>query len=159
MTLMLCAFTTFCVASGFCVWLLTAPLLLVNGGSPIRARKCLWAIWCSAAVASVAFYFRGYERPPWHPSPLEGVKHPALAGQFIFAYLGSGLDRVIDMQMDAWRDCVTRTGASSCSLDLSPASLLTPQIIVALLLLAALALAPIIVRKIRRRSSGSGMTS
>ena len=63
------------------------------------------------------------------------------------------INDVIDIEMAAWRDCVTRKGASSCGLDLSPASLLTPQIIIALLLLAALSLAPVIIRKIKAHSS------
>lgn len=99
-TLVLCAFTTFCVASGFSAWLLTAPLLLMNGGSTIRARKWLWSIWCIAAVASIAIYFHGYERPPWHPSPLEAVRHPALAVQFILVYLGQPFSRGTILETD-----------------------------------------------------------
>lgn len=98
-TLVLCAFTTFCVASGFCAWVLTAPLLLVNG-SPIRMRKWLWALWCSAAVASVVIYFHGYARPPLHPSPVEALKHPVLAIQFVFAYVGQPFSNVVVVDAD-----------------------------------------------------------
>lgn len=92
-TLVLCAFTTFCVASGFCSWLLVGPLLLVNGASPIRARKSLWGVWWVAAVVSIVIYFHGYARPPWHPSPVEALKHPALAVQFILEYVGQPFSR------------------------------------------------------------------
>jgi uncharacterized membrane protein YdjX (TVP38/TMEM64 family) len=72
---------------------------------------------------------------------------------FIFAYLGTGLDAVIDEEVRRWRDCVAQSGEGSCRLELDPLSLLTPGMIIALAALAALALVPVVIRKFTRKPS------
>jgi uncharacterized membrane protein YdjX (TVP38/TMEM64 family) len=74
-----------------------------------------------------------------------------IPASFIFAYLGSGFDAVIDGEMQRWRDCAAGGGGASCKLEFDPASLLTSQMIAALLLLAALALVPIVIRRFTRK--------
>ena len=87
-SLILCLVCTFSVASGFSAWILTLPLLLAGDGKS-RDRKGWWLLWLATAVASVCLYFRGYEKPSYHPSPLEALKHPWDAMRFWLAYLGN----------------------------------------------------------------------
>jgi hypothetical protein len=90
LTMGLCFVSTFSVASGFCCWLLTAPLLLLSQRKTTgRSVKIWWMAWLLIGAASVYFYFRGYARPAAHPSALEAVKHPFRAMQFVLAYLGT----------------------------------------------------------------------
>lgn len=89
-TLLLCLVTTFSIASGFFSWFLTAPLLLYSRGElRERALKAWWLVWLFASVLSVFLYFHGYARAAASPSVLEPLKHPSLAIQFAFAYLGT----------------------------------------------------------------------
>ena len=69
---------------------------------------------------------------------------------YAFAVAGSGLDSIIAAQQAA-RDACIAAGGPDCGFDLSPGSLLTPQIIAAFVALGVLALAPILVKRVYRR--------
>lgn len=71
-----------------------------------------------------------------------------IPGTFAFAYLGSGLDSVIQEQEKANPGCVD---AGTCSLDAS--ALVTPQLLLALAALGALSFLPFIIRKLRGKST------
>src|ERR1700736_2002499 len=89
-TICLCLISTFSIASGFCCWLLTAPLLFLYKNKPQPRRHSAWTYaWIIVAVASVFLYFHGYERPAIHPSATEVLKHPFRAIEFYLAYLGN----------------------------------------------------------------------
>jgi hypothetical protein len=89
-TMMLSLISTFSIASGFCSWLLCAPLLLFLGEKgKARDEIIAWAIWITVALASVAIYFHGYKAPLLHPNQLEVLQEPVPACQFILAYLGN----------------------------------------------------------------------
>lgn len=89
MTALLCFVTTFSIASGFCAWLITAPLLWFSVQEASRRKQAvMWALWTGLAVASVSLYFRGLTRPRGHPSPMEALEQPVLALRFWCAYLG-----------------------------------------------------------------------
>ena len=70
----------------------------------------------------------------------------------IYSYLGSGFDALLDEEMRRWRDCVAQAGEASCRPEFDVFSLLTPEMIAALVLLALLALVPIAAQRITRRS-------
>jgi len=90
LTMGLCLISTFSIASGFCSWLLCAPLLLFLGEKgKTRDEIITWAIWIAGALASVVIYFHGYKGPQLHPNQFEVLKEPAPACQFILAYLGN----------------------------------------------------------------------
>ena len=90
LTMVLCLISTFSIASGFCSWLLCAPLLFFLGEKgKARDEIIAWAIWISVALASVFIYFHGYKGPELHPNQLEVLQQPLTAGQFILAYLGN----------------------------------------------------------------------
>ena len=73
-----------------------------------------------------------------------------IPGTYAFAVAGSGLDSIIGAQQQA-RDACLAAGGSECGLDLSLASLLTPQIVAAFVALGVLALAPVLVKRFSRR--------
>jgi uncharacterized membrane protein YdjX (TVP38/TMEM64 family) len=73
-----------------------------------------------------------------------------LPATFAFASLGAGLDSVIAAQHDAYRSCQA-AGRSDCRLALDVDTVLTPELIGALLALALLALLPVLVRRLRAR--------
>jgi uncharacterized membrane protein YdjX (TVP38/TMEM64 family) len=70
-----------------------------------------------------------------------------------FAVAGSGLDRVIGTQQQA-RDACKAAGGVDCGLHLGLRHLLTPQIVAAFALLGVMALAPVIVKRLRREPGG-----
>lgn len=46
-----------------------------------------------------------------------------------FALIGAGLDRVIDLQMEAYRACVASNGPSGCRFALEPSALITRELL------------------------------
>jgi len=74
-----------------------------------------------------------------------------IPGALAFAFLGSGLDEVIDTQLAAEQDCLSRTGATDCQNLLSVSALLSPKLLMALAALGLLALLPIFWRLGRRQ--------
>ncbi|MFL6521043.1 MAG: hypothetical protein ACJ8NS_12545 [Chthoniobacterales bacterium] len=103
-TMALCLISTFSIASGFCSWLLCAPLLFFLGEKgKARDEMVAWGIWIGAAFASVLIYFHGYKGPELHPNQLEVLQQPGPACQFIVAYLGNpfGNGTEIDHQVVA----------------------------------------------------------
>lgn len=75
-----------------------------------------------------------------------------LPATLTFAVAGAGLDSVIDAQKAAFAACKAGGGAD-CSFDLDLRTILTPTIIIAFAGLAALALAPILLRRWQRRGA------
>jgi len=69
---------------------------------------------------------------------------------FAFAFAGSGLDEVVASHEKVYRQCLA-AGRADCVMDFSAESLLTPELIIALGVLALLALAPLAVRFSRKR--------
>jgi hypothetical protein len=64
---------------------------------------------------------------------------------YAFAFAGSGLDAVFASHQEAYQQCLA-AGRTNCAVGLSAKSLLTPELMIALGALGALALAPIAVR-------------
>jgi len=69
---------------------------------------------------------------------------------FAFSFAGSGLDDIIANQERLHRDCVT-AGRADCTIDVSPKTLLTRELMIALGVLGVLALAPIVFRAWKAR--------
>jgi uncharacterized membrane protein YdjX (TVP38/TMEM64 family) len=73
---------------------------------------------------------------------------------FAFAFLGSGLDSVIESHEAAYQACVA-AGRADCRMEFELKTAFTPQMIAALVALAVVALIPLIVRRVQaRRSAG-----
>lgn len=68
---------------------------------------------------------------------------------FAFAYLGSGLDSVIDAQKLAHADCLAQKGPEACRLAIDASALVTTDLLIAFAALGAVSLIPIILKKFR----------
>jgi uncharacterized membrane protein YdjX (TVP38/TMEM64 family) len=73
---------------------------------------------------------------------------------FAFAFLGAGLDSVIAAQEVTYRACLA-AGRTDCALQFDIGMIATPQLLGALAVLGAIALVPVIVKRIRARSAAS----
>ncbi|MEJ8570906.1 TVP38/TMEM64 family protein [Microbaculum marinum] len=80
-------------------------------------------------------------------------------GTFAFAFVGAGLDGVVDAQRASFETCMADASArgldpaSACDLGLDVAALVTPGLLAALAALGVLALIPIAAKKVLRRRS------
>jgi uncharacterized membrane protein YdjX (TVP38/TMEM64 family) len=74
---------------------------------------------------------------------------------FAFAVAGSGLDSVIAAHRAAWEACLAAS-KPDCDIDFSVKSLLTPEILTALVALSFLALAPVVAKRLSRRFGSTG---
>ncbi len=78
-----------------------------------------------------------------------------IPGTFAFAFVGAGLDSIIEAQQAAYQECLAKhSGAAEnpCSFSLDPGSLLTPEILAAFAALGVVALIPVVVKKVRGRA-------
>jgi uncharacterized membrane protein YdjX (TVP38/TMEM64 family) len=69
----------------------------------------------------------------------------------VYAFAGTGLDSVIAAQKTSYDVCVA-AGRADCRLAFNAGDVLTPELIGALIALALLALAPVLVKRLRARS-------
>ncbi len=73
---------------------------------------------------------------------------------FAFAFLGSGLDSVIAAQEVAYRACLA-AGRGDCAMQFDIGMIATPRLLAALATLGAIALIPVIVKRVRARAARS----
>lgn len=76
-----------------------------------------------------------------------------IPGTFAFAFLGSGLDSIIEAQKAAYDACLAAADAA-CRFVLNPGALLTRELILAFVVLGVVALIPVAVKKISGRRTG-----
>ena len=77
-----------------------------------------------------------------------------IPGTFAFAWLGAGLDSIIEVQQEAYRECVAAQGAgAACRFELEPGALLTNEIVIAFAALGVVALIPPLLRRWRNRGT------
>ena len=69
-----------------------------------------------------------------------------IPASFAFALVGSGLDRVIDAQLAAYKDCVAAQGRPDCSFSIEASALLSPELGLGLTGLGIVALIPLGIR-------------
>jgi uncharacterized membrane protein YdjX (TVP38/TMEM64 family) len=79
-----------------------------------------------------------------------GTSIGVVPNTFAFAFAGAGLDSVIDAQKAAKQACIA-AGRSDCYMHLDLHALVTPKLLIALGMLGALALIPVLVRRYGRR--------
>lgn len=70
-----------------------------------------------------------------------------IPGSFAFAWLGRGLGSVIDAQRTAHDACVTQNGAANCPFEISAASLVTKELLIAFAILGVVSLIPVAIKK------------
>ena len=73
-----------------------------------------------------------------------------IPGTFAFTFVGAGLESVVVAQEAAYRACIA-AGTPECRLDFHLKSVITPEIVAALVALGILALVPIVVTRLRTR--------
>lgn len=83
-----------------------------------------------------------------------------IPGTFAFSLTGAGLDSVLTAQLQAYKQCLAEnTAPGACSFNIDPASLVTPQLLVAFAALGIVALIPAIVKKFWGRKVAPGGAS
>ena len=90
--------------------------------------------------------FAGVRLAPFVAATALGV----IPGAVAFAFAGTGLDSVIAAQKNAYEACLA-SGRGDCHLVFDAKDMLTPQLIGALVALGALALVPVVVKRLRLR--------
>lgn len=83
--MLLATAATYSMASGFLCWLLAAPVLWAASA---RTERKWWAIYALAAVATVACWMQGFEKPAHHPSLATVLERPWRGAHYLAAYLG-----------------------------------------------------------------------
>ncbi len=79
-----------------------------------------------------------------------------IPGTFAFAFVGAGLDSIIDKERTEFETCVAEKGADGgCSFSLDPGSVLTPTMIAAFVILGIVAVIPVVLKKFRARRNGN----
>lgn len=76
-----------------------------------------------------------------------------IPGTFAFAFLGAGLDSIIDKQREAYQACLD-SGQADCSFSINPGSLLTTELLAAFAALGVVAIIPVVLKKLRARRGG-----
>jgi uncharacterized membrane protein YdjX (TVP38/TMEM64 family) len=79
-----------------------------------------------------------------------GTSIGVIPNTFAFAFAGAGLDSVIAAQKAAKQACIA-AGRSDCYMHIDLHALITPKLLIALGMLGALALIPVLVRRFGRR--------
>jgi uncharacterized membrane protein YdjX (TVP38/TMEM64 family) len=74
---------------------------------------------------------------------------------FAFASAGAGLDSVILAAKNEYATCVALNGPEKCSLTIQASSLLTRELIQALVLIGVVALIPVVIKKWRKRHAAA----
>ncbi len=78
-----------------------------------------------------------------------------IPGTIAFAFLGAGLDSIIDKQREVYQACLNAKGADGgCAFSIDPGSLLTKELLIAFAALGVVAIIPVILKKLRARRSG-----
>ena len=91
--------------------------------------------------------FAGVKLSTFFAATVLGIIPAAL----VYAFAGTGLDSVIAAQKTSYDVCVA-AGRADCRLSFNAGDVLTPELIGALIALALLALAPVLVKRLRARS-------
>lgn len=77
-----------------------------------------------------------------------------LPATFAFASAGAGLDSVIMAAKNEHAACVAQNGADACPLKIHASLLLTPELVLALVLVGLVALIPVILKRWKKRGGG-----
>lgn len=84
---------TFSFGGGVLLWALTFPIaLLTHSEMTLKSRMAWGAAWGSAGIVSIALYFFGYVKPPYHPT-IAASHNPADYFLYVSTFLGAHLSR------------------------------------------------------------------
>lgn len=77
-----------------------------------------------------------------------------IPGTTAFAWLGTGLESVIDAQAQIYRQCVATSGTANCMYDFDIGALVTREILIAFAILGVVALIPVALKRWKARKAG-----
>ncbi|MGQ0486006.1 MAG: TVP38/TMEM64 family protein [Hyphomicrobiales bacterium] len=77
-----------------------------------------------------------------------------IPGTIAFAWLGTGLDSVIDAQLQVYHQCVATSGRANCMYDFDIGALVTREILIAFAVLGVVALIPVALKRWKARRAG-----
>jgi uncharacterized membrane protein YdjX (TVP38/TMEM64 family) len=100
----------------------------------------LFPLWLVNLVPALA----GVRLPPFVAATALGI----IPGSLAFAFLGSGLESMLDKQFAAYQACVA-AARESCRLGFDVQSLATPRLIAAFIILGLFALVPVLVKHLK----------
>jgi len=99
-------------------------------------------------LVNIAPAFLGVALPTYIWTTFVGI----IPGTLAFSYIGQGLESVITAQKDSYQACLTEKGAQGgCQFELDISSLVTTDLIIALVLLSLVALIPIVVKRMQSK--------
>jgi hypothetical protein len=70
-----------------------------------------------------------------------------------FAWIGAGLDEVIEKHLILYRECVAAKGVDNCTIDIDAMSLVSPQLLLGFAALAVISLVPVALRHFKARKT------
>jgi len=76
-----------------------------------------------------------------------------IPGSIAFAWLGTGLDSVIDAEAKIYRQCVATSGMTNCMYDFNIGALVTREILIAFAVLGVVALIPVALKRWKARKA------
>jgi uncharacterized membrane protein YdjX (TVP38/TMEM64 family) len=100
----------------------------------------LFPLWLVNLVPALA----GVRLSPFVAATALGI----VPGSFAFAFLGSGLERMLDAHFAVYRACVA-AGREGCKLGFDIQTLATPRLIAAFIILGLFALVPVLVKHLK----------
>lgn len=83
--------STYSYANGILCWVLALPVLILKSRKKLAKNRWLVFIWIIGFVINAVAYFYNYQKPSYHPSFLEALKHPQQAIHYFLSFLGGPL--------------------------------------------------------------------
>ncbi|HCF30335.1 MAG TPA: hypothetical protein DEV81_24765 [Cyanobacteria bacterium UBA11049] len=83
--------STYSYANGILCWVLALPVLTLKSRKELAKNRWLLFIWIISFVINAVAYFYNYQKPSYHPSCLEALKHPQQAIHYFLSFLGAPL--------------------------------------------------------------------
>ena len=111
---------------------------------PDSTPQIMWHV-----VLALVPAFLGVPLPTYVLGTFVGI----IPGTFTYAFLGAGLDSVINAQIEANQDCLA--AGEECAFRFDPRALVTKEILIAFAALGIVALIPVMIKKLRARRGHS----
>lgn len=83
--------STFSYANGILCWVVALPVLILMSRKELAKNRWLILVWIIGFICNAVAYFYNYQKPSYHPSFLEALKHPIQAILYLLSFLGAPL--------------------------------------------------------------------
>lgn len=85
----LCTVSTYSYANGLLCWILALPIVILNSRKELAKHRWLLVVWIIGFIFNTVAYFYNYQKPSYHPSFLEALKHPVQATHYFISFIGA----------------------------------------------------------------------